>query len=340
MRDRRRPGEDGHRRELPRELLQRDVADRPGQHVDEPPQRRVRDRRRARAGRTGSRGSGRLRRGWSSTIETPVTAVRRASAAATRPASTPVGESDGASSDGAGRGRRDVLGRAGTEERAGTAALRRLGRRDADDEVGVEQRGVDAHGRRAVELEEPEVVARRVVHLDRAAEVARAGGAQHRLELAAAGPALEPAGDQDRVLLGGHPEPLELVDHGRDRLLARVDRGAREGQRARLDDDRDPAAARGEVGEPRAGERIAERLADRGGDVAQRIERRRGHQQQRVVVHRDERHPRAGEERDACHHPVAAVSARRSRGTGGRTSGGTRASARCATTAGSSPASR
>ena len=86
-----------------------------------------------------------------------------------------------------------------------------------------------AHGRRAVELERPEVVARRVVHLDRAAEVARAGGAQDRLELAAAGAALEPAGDQDRVLLGGHPEPLELVDHGGDRLLARIDRGAREG---------------------------------------------------------------------------------------------------------------
>ena len=138
---------------------------------------------------------------------------------------------------------------------------------------------MDPHGRRAVELERPEVGARRVVHLDRAAEVARAGGAEDRLELAAARAALEPAGDEDRVLLGGHPEPLELVDHGGDRLLARVDRGAREGQRARLDDDRDPAAARGEIGERRAGERIAERLADRGRDVAQRIERRRRHQQ-------------------------------------------------------------
>ena len=202
---------------------------------------------------------------------------------------------------GSGAGRRDVLRRAGAEERAGTAALRRLGGRDADDEVGIEQRGVDPNRRRAVELEEPEVVARRVVHLDRAAEVARAGGAEHCLELAAARAALEPSGDQDRVLLGGHPEPLELVDHGGDRLLARVDRSAREWQRARLDDDRDPAAARGEIGQRRARERIAERLADRSGDVAQRVERRRGHQQQRVVVHRDERHPGAREEGDACH---------------------------------------
>ena len=144
-------------------------------------------------------------------------------------------------------------------------------------------------------------VARRVVHLDRAAEVARAGGAQNGLELAASGAALEPSGDQDRVPLGGHPEPLELVDHGGDRLLARIDRSAGKGQRAGLDDDRDPAAAGGEIGERRAGERVAERLADRGGDVAQRIERRRGHQQQRVVVHRDERHPGAGEERNARH---------------------------------------
>ncbi len=104
----------------------------------------------------------------------------------------------------------------------------------------------------------PKLVARRVVHLDRAAEVARAGGTQHRLELAPAGPALEPSGDQDRVLLGGHPEPLELVDHGGDRLLARIDRSARQRQRAWLDDDRDPAAARGEIG------RAAGRRADSG----------------------------------------------------------------------------
>ena len=39
------PGEDGHGGELARELLQRHVADRAGQHVDEPSQRRVRDRR-------------------------------------------------------------------------------------------------------------------------------------------------------------------------------------------------------------------------------------------------------------------------------------------------------
>ena len=63
--------------------------------------------------------------------------------------------------------------------------------------------------------------------------------------------------------VGGHPEPLELVDHGRDRLLARVDRGAGEWQRAWLDDDRDAPAARDELGEPRAGERVAECLADR-----------------------------------------------------------------------------
>ena len=71
-----------------------------------------------------------------------MSAVRPASAAATRPASTPVGESEGAaSSEGAGPTVGDVLGRARTEERAGAAALRRLGRSDADDEVGLEQDG-------------------------------------------------------------------------------------------------------------------------------------------------------------------------------------------------------
>ena len=183
----------------------------------------------------------------------------------------------------------------------------------------------------------PRLLARRVVHLHRAAEVARARRPQNDLELAATGPALESSGDQDGVLLGGHPEPLELVDHGGDRLLARIDRSARKWQRARLDDDRDPAAAGGEIGQRRARERIAERFADRGGDVAQRIERGRGHQQQRVVVHRDERHPGARHEGDTCH---LGADAMRSRGTGGGTSADTRASARCATTAGSSRASR
>ena len=166
----------------------------------------------------------------------------------------------------------------------------------------------------------PEVVARRVVHLDRAAEVARAGGAEHRLELAATGPALEPSGDQDRVLLGGHPEPLELVDHGGDRLLARVDRGARERQRARLDDDRDPAAARDEIGQRRARERIAERLADRGGDVAQRIERRPG-AAAGARRRRSRRAAPASPRGEGCVPPQRSASARRSRGTGGRNVG-------------------
>ena len=64
-------------------------------------------------------------------------------------------------------------------------------------------------------------------------------------------------------LLGGHPEPLELVDDGGDRLLARVAGRAGQRERARLDDDRDATAAGDEVGERRPGERIAERLSDR-----------------------------------------------------------------------------
>ena len=69
-----------------------------------------------------------------------------------------------------------------------------------------------------------ELGARRVVDGDRAAEVARLRRSEHRLELATPCATPEAAGDQDRVLRSGHPEPLELVDDRGDRLLAWVDR--------------------------------------------------------------------------------------------------------------------
>ena len=99
--DRRRPGEDGDGGELAREVLERPVAHRPGEGVDEPTQRGTGEscKRIRRAGYPRWRP---ISRGWSSTMETPVTAVRLARAAAILPARAPVGESDGASSDGAG----------------------------------------------------------------------------------------------------------------------------------------------------------------------------------------------------------------------------------------------
>jgi hypothetical protein len=69
-----------------------------------------------------------------------------------------------------------------------------------------------------------------------------------------------------------------------------------------LHDDGDPApAARGEGGERLAGERVAERLDDGGGDVGDRVERGRRGEQRGVVGQRDDREAGSGMERDARH---------------------------------------
>ena len=111
---------------------------------------------------------------------------------------------------------------------------------------------MDSYRQRTIELERLELGIRRVVDDDGAAIVACASGAEDCFEVAAAGPAFEASRDDDRVLVGGHPEPLELVDDGGDRLLSRVEGGARPGQATRLDDDHGATAARDEIAEWRA----------------------------------------------------------------------------------------
>ena len=108
---------------------------------------------------------------------------------------------------------------------------------------------------------EPQVGARRVVDDDRARGIARRGGAEHGLELARARPGARGRRRPGSSAVGRHPEPLELVDDGRERLLARVLRRAGQWQRARLDDDRGPAAAGDESasGGPESGKRSARR---------------------------------------------------------------------------------
>ena len=66
-----------------------------------------------------------------------------------------------------------------------------------------------------------------VVNLDRAVEAAGGDWWKERLLLPVARPAVESSGDQDRLLLRPHAEPLELGERGRERLASRVVRGAR-----------------------------------------------------------------------------------------------------------------
>ena len=123
----------------------------------------------------------------------------------------------------------------------------------------------------------------------RASKVACLRRAEDAFDSPSAGSTLEPAGDQNHVSVARHPEALELIDHRGDRLLARVARRTRQRQGAWLDDDRDVAASGDEIGEARSREGIAERFADRGGDIAQRVERWWRHEEEYVVLERDER---------------------------------------------------
>ena len=74
--------------------------------------------------------------------------------------------------------------------------------------------------------------------------------------------------DENRLVPGRDPDPLELVDDGRDRELARIGGDAGDRQRRRLDDDRRSTRPAGERGERLAVEREVERVAHGSGDVA------------------------------------------------------------------------
>ena len=134
---------------------------------------------------------------------------------------------------------------------------------------------MNAHGCRALELERSQLRARRVVDDDRPVKSRARVGRRTASSSRRPARALEAARDHDRMPLGRHSQPLELVDDGGDRFLARVAGRTRQREGAGLDDDRHAATPGDEIGEARSGQRVAERLADRGGDVAQRIERRR-----------------------------------------------------------------
>ena len=175
-----------------------------------------------------------------------------------------------------------------------------LARADRHDEVGLDERGMDAMDVTG-DLEGPEVLRLAVVNGDLAAECAGPVRPQEQLELAAAGATAEAAGDEDGVPLARDAVQLELVEDGGEDVPARVllDGGQREPRR--LHDDRRPTAARRDGLEGRPRQRVAERLGDRGADVHEGVERRRRRDEHRVVGKGDHRKPGAGVEGDAEH---------------------------------------
>ena len=98
----------------------------------------------------------------------------------------------------------------------------------------------------------------------------------------------------------------QLVEHGRERLVSRIE--LRAGQRAARRGSTtivDATAARRERLERRSGEREAQRVAHGGRDVDDAGRRRRRAQDDVVVADRDEDDARAREERDATQPRVA-----------------------------------
>ena len=88
-----------------------------------------------------------------------------------------------------------------------------------------------------------EVGVLRVMDGDLAVEAQRKPRCDQVFHGAAARTAAQPGGDEDRLLLGRNPQPLELLGGGDDGDLPRVLRGRRDRERRRLDEERDPRPA-------------------------------------------------------------------------------------------------
>jgi hypothetical protein len=137
------------------------------------------------------------------------------------------------------------------------------------------------------------------VHLDAAREAPRELRQDRVLELSLSRPLREASGDEERLALERHADPLELGAGRGERGRTRLARRARDRKGRRLDDERDPAATRDDLLQRTAGEREAKGFADRGAHVGERLPRGRGVEDNRVVGRLDDLQPRAGQERDS-----------------------------------------
>ena len=170
-----------------------------------------------------------------------------------------------------------------------------LGRRDDEDEVGVDHGRIDPRPGR----DRHEIGSGCVVDDDLAAERARLGRRKKPLELLPPDPPREPTCDEEGDVLVRDAEALELVENGRERLRSRIALRSRQRERRRLDDDRDVSAAPRELGERRTREREGEGVSHRGGNVDNARGRWRWAQDHVVGADRDGDDPRARQERHA-----------------------------------------
>ena len=152
---------------------------------------------------------------------------------------------------------------AGGEQRARATVDDGLGRRDDEHEVGVDDGRIDAD----LAGERGEVGRGRVVHHDPSTKRSSLGRGQEAFELVPSGPAGEPARDEQGDAIVRYPEPVELVEDGRERGLPRIRLRAWHGERRRLDDDGHARVARDQPLERQALEWKRQRVANRRRDV-------------------------------------------------------------------------
>ena len=216
-------------------------------------------------------------------------AVRRASAAAIFPASTPVGESDGASSEGAG-GADEIVSAAQapssaqapprSEVSAAVTHTTRSASRSAPwmraaaapSSSSGSRSGLDASWTTTAPLKSRACVGRRTASSSRR-PARRSRPPAITIVCRSAG---IPSRSSSSMTAATASWRGSAVAPGRGRERGSID-------------DRDAAATGDEIGETRARQRVAERLADGSGDVAQRIEGRGRREQNGVVGDGDER---------------------------------------------------
>ena len=232
------------------------------------------------------------------TSETPVRATRSASRRSISTARRQPWEALVSSSDRAPAARSES--RPLAERRAaGPPFEHGLGRGRRDDEVGLDERPVDAERDVAGDAEVGHVLGLRVVHQHAALEAPPELGRDEQPDLARGRAPEEAAGDEDRHPLDA--EALELVADRGDHLVSRADLGRRDRQRRLLDHDRRRAAAGHQLCERPAGEWIRERFPHRRADILDVVARPRRAQDDVVRPGLGDDDPGVRQQRDACH---------------------------------------
>ena len=140
-----------------------------------------------------------------------------------------------------------------------------------------------------------------VVHDHLAVKAAREFGRDERLQLSLRRAARETRCDEDRLVAGRDPVPLELRHDGGDRVLAGIVRRAGNRQRRRLDHDRRACPAPCLRLERVACEREPQRVAHRSADVGDRFCGRRRAEDDGVVGRACHDEPSPREQRNARH---------------------------------------